>query len=198
MSTFIEKLKSTTQLVLKTGELKGKSRKRDLVDARKIFCLIARDLTEESLEYIGSYIGKDHSTVIYACKKCEDHIVEDDRFRRKYELVLSYASEFHKLDEKDEVLDYSDLLNSNLKLKKRLAELTSRVLVLNKELDEAKENIVVNSDLTEVEKRSRKLDDRNRSVFNERSMAIVKMLEKTSYYPERKKIVGDPILSRWE
>lgn len=49
-----------------------KTRKREIVEARQVFCYLSRSLTKESLENIGKYIGRyrkenlDHATVRHA------------------------------------------------------------------------------------------------------------------------------------
>ena len=54
---------------IKIVELLSKKRTRNLTRPRQIAMAIARDLTIMSLPEIGNaFVGKDHSTVIHACK----------------------------------------------------------------------------------------------------------------------------------
>lgn len=64
--------------------LKKKSRKRYLIDARKIYCKLCRDYTSESLAGIGRQIGKDHATVLHHFKTANDLVLNDRMFEQKY------------------------------------------------------------------------------------------------------------------
>ncbi len=56
-------------------EIKGRSRKRDIVFARQVVMYVAKEHTEVSLSAIGSEVGgRDHSTVIYAARAVKDII----------------------------------------------------------------------------------------------------------------------------
>ncbi|MBN2683005.1 MAG: chromosomal replication initiator protein DnaA [Bacteroidales bacterium] len=62
--------------------LKSKTRKREIVQARQIAMFFAKSLTKSSLATIGSQIGgKDHATVLHACKTVNNLIDTDKRFR---------------------------------------------------------------------------------------------------------------------
>lgn len=62
--------------------LKSKTRKREIVQARQIAMFFAKSLTKSSLATIGHNIGgKDHATVLHACKTVNNLIDTDKRFR---------------------------------------------------------------------------------------------------------------------
>ncbi|GAB4292385.1 MAG: chromosomal replication initiator protein DnaA [Marinilabiliales bacterium] len=62
--------------------LKSRTRKREIVQARQIAMYFAKNLTKSSLATIGSLIGgKDHATVLHACKTVNNLIETDKRFR---------------------------------------------------------------------------------------------------------------------
>lgn len=62
--------------------LKSKTRKREIVQARQIAMFFAKGLTKSSLATIGAQIGgKDHATVLHACKTVNNLIDTDKRFR---------------------------------------------------------------------------------------------------------------------
>lgn len=62
--------------------LKSKTRKREIVQARQIAMFFAKSLTKSSLATIGSLIGgKDHATVLHACKTVNNLIDTDKKFR---------------------------------------------------------------------------------------------------------------------
>ena len=55
-----------------TRQLRGPSRTSQVVRARGVAMLLARNLTDKSLEVIGDYFGgRDHTTVLHACRKTE-------------------------------------------------------------------------------------------------------------------------------
>ena len=63
-------------------QVKSKTRKREIVQARQISMYFAKDLTKASLKNIGMYFGgRDHSTVIHACQTVNDLIETDKKFR---------------------------------------------------------------------------------------------------------------------
>jgi chromosomal replication initiator protein len=62
--------------------INSKTRKREIVQARQIAMYFAKSLTKSSLATIGSQIGgKDHATVLHACKTVNNLIDTDKRFR---------------------------------------------------------------------------------------------------------------------
>lgn len=62
--------------------ISSKTRKREIVQARQIAMFFAKSLTKNSLATIGSQIGgKDHATVLHACKTVNNLIETDKRFK---------------------------------------------------------------------------------------------------------------------
>ena len=62
--------------------IKSKTRKREIVQARQIAMYFSKSFTKSSLATIGSQIGgKDHATVLHACKTVNNLIDTDKRFR---------------------------------------------------------------------------------------------------------------------
>ncbi len=67
---------------ISVDDVKSKTRKREIVQARQIAMYFAKDLTKASLKNIGSHFGnRDHSTVIHACQTVNDLIETDKKFR---------------------------------------------------------------------------------------------------------------------
>lgn len=63
-------------------QMQGKTRKREIVQARQISMYFSKNLTKSSLASIGSCIGgKDHATVLHACKTVNNLIDTDKQFR---------------------------------------------------------------------------------------------------------------------
>ncbi len=64
-------------------QLHSKTRKREIVQARQIAMYFSKSLTKASLASIGSQIGgKDHATVLHACKTVNNLIDTDKRFKQ--------------------------------------------------------------------------------------------------------------------
>jgi len=66
----------------------GKSRKMELVNARHIAMFLCRELTSSSLISIGEFFGgRDHSTVIHACRMIEEKLENDASFVKRLEII---------------------------------------------------------------------------------------------------------------
>lgn len=75
---------------VKPIELKSKKRTKEIALPRQIAMYLARELTELSLQDIGKYFGgKDHATVIYACKQIEKKKNMDESFSRILERLIN-------------------------------------------------------------------------------------------------------------
>jgi chromosomal replication initiator protein len=62
--------------------MKSKTRKREVVQARQIAMYFSKQLTKSSLATIGMHCGgKDHATVLHACKTVNNLMETDKRFR---------------------------------------------------------------------------------------------------------------------
>ncbi len=71
---------------LPSDVLHTKTRKREIVQARQIAMFFSKNLTKSSLSTIGSLIGgKDHATVLHACKTVNNLIESDKRFKGQVE-----------------------------------------------------------------------------------------------------------------
>lgn len=68
---------------LKVQDIKARKRTKEIALPRQIAMYLSKQLTEGSLSDIGKNIGgKDHATVIYACKQIEERRAKDDSFNR--------------------------------------------------------------------------------------------------------------------
>ena len=66
--------------------LVGKSRKKEIAEARMTAMYLARKYTSLSLKSIGLYFGgRDHSTVVHACKWVEDKLEKSEEYQRRFE-----------------------------------------------------------------------------------------------------------------
>ena len=68
--------------------LQSKTRKREIVQARQIAMYFSKTLTKSSLASIGAMIGgKDHATVLHACKTVNNLMDTDKRFKGQIESI---------------------------------------------------------------------------------------------------------------
>jgi len=71
---------------LKPADIKAKKRTKDIAVPRQIAMYLSRELTQTSLSEIGKVLGgKDHATVIYACKQIEGKRRSDESFGKMVE-----------------------------------------------------------------------------------------------------------------
>jgi chromosomal replication initiator protein len=74
---------------LKPQDLRAKKRTREIAFPRQVAMYIGKTLTEASLSEIGkNFGGKDHSTVIHACKQIEEKRKKNEDFNRQIEHLI--------------------------------------------------------------------------------------------------------------
>jgi len=74
---------------LKLADIKAKKRTKEIALPRQIAMYLSKQLTNLSLSDIGkNFGGKDHATVIYACKQIEEKRAKDEAFNRMIENFL--------------------------------------------------------------------------------------------------------------
>ena len=65
-------------------QIMGKTRTMDVALARHMAMYFCKELTDTSLSNIGAHLGgRDHSTVIHACKNIEQKVLNDTDFKVK-------------------------------------------------------------------------------------------------------------------
>lgn len=70
---------------IRLADLSAKSRSRSIARPRQIAMALAKDLTSKSLPEIGqSFGGRDHTTVLHACRKISELKESDDVIREDY------------------------------------------------------------------------------------------------------------------
>ena len=75
--------------------LLGKSRSQDVAAARQIIMFLTRKLTNLSLKNIGKELGgRDHSTVIHACKLVDERVKDDVSFSKMIKKYIKDLSRF--------------------------------------------------------------------------------------------------------
>jgi chromosomal replication initiator protein len=71
---------------IKLADMKAKKRTKEIALPRQIAMYLSKKLTSLSLNDIGkNFGGKDHATVIYACKQIEEKRSKDEGFHRMVE-----------------------------------------------------------------------------------------------------------------
>jgi chromosomal replication initiator protein len=74
---------------LKVSDMKAKKRTKEVALPRQIAMYLSKQLTNLSLSDIGkNFGGKDHATVIYACKQIEEKRAKDETFNRMIESLI--------------------------------------------------------------------------------------------------------------
>ena len=74
-------------------QILGKSRTMEIALARQLAMFLSKELTSASLSSIGVHIGgRDHSTVIHACKNIDKKAISDIEFQRKVEKMKTEIS----------------------------------------------------------------------------------------------------------
>ncbi|RPI37238.1 MAG: chromosomal replication initiator protein DnaA [Nitrospiraceae bacterium] len=74
---------------LKLTDIKARRRTKDIALPRQVAMYISKQITDSSLNDIGkAFGGKDHATVIYACKQIEERRGKDETFNRMIENLL--------------------------------------------------------------------------------------------------------------
>lgn len=75
---------------LKLSDIKAKRRTKDIALPRQVAMYLAKQVTGAALSEIGNaFGGKDHATVIYACRQIEDRRARDESFSRMLEHILT-------------------------------------------------------------------------------------------------------------
>jgi chromosomal replication initiator protein len=74
---------------IKIQDIKAKKRTREIAIARQIAMYLAKQLTNLSLSEIGKgFGGKDHATVIYACRQVEERKAKDGNLSKSLENII--------------------------------------------------------------------------------------------------------------
>jgi hypothetical protein len=90
-----------------------------VVEARHLFCYLMRKHTSYTTPEIGSFINRDHTSVLYACKSISNRIDTDKSFRIKVDLYNLLVGEF---------LNYTDRNFENYKTTNALLRKNTRAI----------------------------------------------------------------------
>ncbi len=79
---------------LRLADLLSKKRSRSIARPRQMAMLLAKELTEHSLPEIGdAFGGRDHTTVLHACRTIRDFRETDGKLRQDWEKLLRILTE---------------------------------------------------------------------------------------------------------
>jgi chromosomal replication initiator protein len=82
--------------------LPSKSRKREVVELRMMFCFLARSM-KYKLGTIGELLGaRDHTTVIHNVSTFLNLMETDEQFRSKFQVILNHIKQSHESPDLDE------------------------------------------------------------------------------------------------
>jgi hypothetical protein len=84
---YLKHLTDIIELKLGVNLLENHTRQRDVVDARRLYCDLAKTLSKYTFNDIGKHINKNHATVIHLCKTSNDLKATDKEYLRKHELI---------------------------------------------------------------------------------------------------------------
>lgn len=74
---------------IRIADLHSKSRSRQVARPRQIAMALSKELTDHSLPQIGeAFGGRDHTTVLHACRKIADLVTKDPRVQEDYNNLL--------------------------------------------------------------------------------------------------------------
>ena len=172
---YLKLLKKQVQNVCCIEDITIRSRKRHIVDARKMFCHIARRKTKLTYGVIGDMIKIDHATVIHSIKKADLHLEMDVNFLNAYNEIESKMPQVRNIS-------FSQI-DGVYELKNQISKLTTELTKKDYEIEILKDKlnkVVFNNDkkiYTNNEIRYRLLNDENKITYNTRVDAILKMLE---------------------
>ncbi len=77
---------------VKTSDLLGKNRSKSVTFPRHVAMYLCKTLTEHSLTEIGAYFGnKDHTTVLYSCRKIESSLGKNSDMQNTMERITAYV-----------------------------------------------------------------------------------------------------------
>ena len=78
---------------VKVADLLSKRRSRSIARPRQMAMALAKELTNHSLPEIGDYFGgRDHTTVIHACRKIKELVLEESDFSEDYKNLMRTLS----------------------------------------------------------------------------------------------------------
>jgi chromosomal replication initiator protein len=72
---------------VRISDLKSATRTKIIALPRQVAMYLACKFIKESLQIIGAYFGRTHSTLLHACKTIEKLLADDEMLRRQVSMV---------------------------------------------------------------------------------------------------------------
>lgn len=118
------------------NDIKSPTRRREVVDARRMFCVLARKTLYMPFASIAKFIKRDHSSAIYYVKQHESLMKTDMMYKHFYDLC-EYAVQEGKVEiTEDDTVDYIDaIVTENKYLKTELDTLQKQLSKIHKVLE---------------------------------------------------------------
>ena len=104
--------------------IQNDSRKSEIVDAKRVYSLLASRRTNESWGNIGEYIGMSHSLMIHHKNKGLDYLETDKSFKKLY----------------NQCIDKIESFKSEPYIKRKIAELETEIIKYKRHLLNIKTN----------------------------------------------------------
>jgi len=130
-----DRLKIVRRIIEKqTGfDIKKQCRERDVTYARAVFCRVARSVKTESglpLSYskIGSYVGRDHATVMHNCRVIFKHAYKEEPYRNLYNNVMSALDQLKDTESEEAVYSHIESIED---VSRKLSEANNKILELS-------------------------------------------------------------------
>lgn len=76
-----------TVFQVRVNDLKGQMRTKDIALPRQVAMYLACKLINESLQMLGAYFNKTHSTILHGCKNIEKKLENDEILRKQINMV---------------------------------------------------------------------------------------------------------------
>ena len=127
-------------------QIRSKSRLREFVVPRHIFCYLARKYTTSTLKQIGGFVSRDHASVINACESIEGQMSVDRRLRERVEEISAeyetrQNNKYETLSERRDKIREEMKFIRNVILSNRYVDSGQNVLDVLKSIDNINELI---------------------------------------------------------
>tara|TARA_R110000824_G_scaffold380565_1_gene572996 strand:+ start:512 stop:886 length:375 start_codon:yes stop_codon:yes gene_type:complete len=83
---------------IEMSKLQSPSRKREIVDARHLFCYFAKKQSKLSCQAIGDIINRNHASVIHAVKKVTQLKQTDREFKELVPKIYNLIQKYERLE----------------------------------------------------------------------------------------------------
>lgn len=107
----------------------SKTRLAYVVEVRNKFCYVAVQTTDLSLATIGSFVGRDHTTVLHAQKYCRNRMSEDEDFKSSLLTLLE------RIKGEEDKINVSVLRDKIRYYRELISECESKILILDKTIE---------------------------------------------------------------